>query len=139
MNRNLEKTCFQRGFRASFWNFGVCVVLPIWYQNQGDKKLKLKLDFFQITCRVCLQSITLCNYLPIFFFPRRDFCGILVNLEQKIFYGPSASNINQLVVAIKENFSGRFFFQTRRSEVEFRHEKLINVVTCLFAYHSNRN
>ena len=30
-------------FRASFWNFDVCVVLPIWQQIHGDKKLKCRL------------------------------------------------------------------------------------------------
>ena len=38
-------------------------------------------------------------------------------------------------VTIKGTFDGLFLFQTSRKEGEFRIEYLINVATCLFAWH----
>ena len=55
--------------------------------------------------------------------------------EKKYFTGHQTANTIPLFVAIKGNFSGLFFFWASRSEGEFPKVYLINVATCLFAYH----
>ena len=55
--------------------------------------------------------------------------------SKKYFIDHQIAKKIQLLVAIKGNFSGLFFFSTSRSEGELPRDYLINGVTCLFAYH----
>ena len=69
---------------------------------------------------VCLESITPCNCLAVCFLPSsRLFENIGEFGAKKYFTEHRTANAIQLVVAIKENFSGLFFFWVSPKEEEF--------------------
>ena len=76
----------------------------------------------------CLCSFSSCDFSAL--------SGISVNSEQKVI----SQTIEQLIqfsylFLLKRNFSGLFFFRTRRSEGEFPESYLIKTTPCLFASH----
>ena len=79
------------------------------------------------------------SQLPLIFFSPPLFRNYRKLGAKKYFTDHWTANTIQLFVAIKGNFLWSIFFWTSRSEGEFSRDHLINVSTCLFAYHWNRH
>ena len=90
-------------------------------------------------CCVCFKSKT----LYIFWFSPSSSLLIFWNIGEfgakKYFTNHRKANTIQLFVATKGNVSSLSFLWSCPSEREFPRDDLINVATCLFAYHYNRH
>ena len=85
---------------------------------------------------VWLWSITLCNFLPIFFSFLVEFFWNIVKLGGKKILQTIEQQIQFSYLLPKtENFADQFFFWISRRKEEFPRDYLINIVSCLFAYH----
>ena len=98
--------------------------------------IRTGLTYKEIPCRACSKikkTVWICRFSP------SSSSRLSRNIREFgakiIFTDPGTANAIELFVDIIGNFSGLFIFWTSHGKGEFSRDYLINVATCLFAYH----